>query len=440
MRQAIVLIHGIGEPRPMSTLRAFVDGVIENEVGLGRVVRSKPDRLSESFELRRLVVDGTRSRPATDCYELYWAHHMAGNTLAHLWPLARLLLLRWPTRVPRVLLPLWALTWTLLVGLAWSWTHTDPGALDTLRLSNPIWWLAGTVVVLALQYVAAKFLGDAARYLSPTPDNVAIRHAIRSEGVRVLRRIQRKTDYDRIIVVGHSLGSVIGYDILTHLWDECNTVHSKPDRPNQKALRDLQTAGDKLDPEKPETRTAYREAQRALWCEQRSHGNPWLITDFITLGSPMTYAALLFAEDAAELVTRQGDRELPTCPPQKDDGKYYYRPKKTYDVGGKPRTLFLLHHAAPFAVTRWTNLFVPLRFGLLGDWVGGPLRAAFGVGIEDVPVADSWVRHLPLYGHIRYWHVKSRGSLASLKRALDLNSREWLPKRQADETPETSQT
>src|SRR5688572_2532862 len=107
MRQAIVLIHGMGEPRPMATLRAFVDGVLADETSVPAIIRSKPDRLSESYELRRLVAEGTRTMPTTDFFEYYWAHHMEGNRIGHVWPLAKLLLFRWPWRVPSALVALW---------------------------------------------------------------------------------------------------------------------------------------------------------------------------------------------------------------------------------------------------------------------------------------------------------------------------------------------
>jgi hypothetical protein len=66
-KQAVVLIHGIGEQRPMETLRNFVRSVwIEGDQlkhpyatpGLW----SKPDDVSESFELRRLTTSKSPSR------------------------------------------------------------------------------------------------------------------------------------------------------------------------------------------------------------------------------------------------------------------------------------------------------------------------------------------------------------------------------------------
>jgi hypothetical protein len=47
--QAVILIHGIGEQTPGSTIRSFVEGVLHGERYL-----SKPDRFSPTLELRRL--------------------------------------------------------------------------------------------------------------------------------------------------------------------------------------------------------------------------------------------------------------------------------------------------------------------------------------------------------------------------------------------------
>ena len=55
MRQAVVIVHGIGEQRPMATLRAFVAGALgEDKEALGKFVFSKPDRIDDTLELRRL--------------------------------------------------------------------------------------------------------------------------------------------------------------------------------------------------------------------------------------------------------------------------------------------------------------------------------------------------------------------------------------------------
>ncbi|MBJ6903642.1 hypothetical protein, partial [Vibrio cholerae] len=58
------------------------------------------------------------------------------------------------------------------------------------------------------------YLGDAARYFRGSPANVAVRRAIRKEAVGTLERLHTSGQYDRIIVVAHSLGCVVSYDML----------------------------------------------------------------------------------------------------------------------------------------------------------------------------------------------------------------------------------
>ncbi|WP_420208240.1 hypothetical protein [Candidatus Electronema sp. JC] len=79
LRQAVVVIHGVGEQRPMETLRSFVKAVLPSTLeSAQKKYRSKPDQMSESFELRCLQAPNDREsrRPITDFYEYYWAHHM----------------------------------------------------------------------------------------------------------------------------------------------------------------------------------------------------------------------------------------------------------------------------------------------------------------------------------------------------------------------------
>ena len=54
MRHAVVIIHGIGEQRPMQTLRGFVDAVLPDVDEGNAKFWSAPDELSELFELRVL--------------------------------------------------------------------------------------------------------------------------------------------------------------------------------------------------------------------------------------------------------------------------------------------------------------------------------------------------------------------------------------------------
>jgi hypothetical protein len=426
LRQAVVIIHGMGEQKPMETLRGFVAAVLSQARPAPRLF-SKPDRMSETFELRQLTAAGDRRRPVTDFYEYYWAYQTDGTSLKHVRAWFRTLLFRSPRKVPPSLRFLWIMGWVVLAaaGLLAVTKLLWPAAAPT---SVTITGLLIVGLGAIAQGFAIAWLGDVARYLSPAPNNIAIRQRIRAEGISLLRKLHESDRYDRVVVVGHSLGSVIGYDILGHLWAQMNTVYEEVDRPDQTALRITEGIGKALvatgDPEK---REEYRRSQRSLWQAQREGGNPWLVSDFVTLGSPLANAAFLLARDEADLRARQELRELPTCPPQVDDGAYSYRRKYTFNGGLRSRQI--LHHAALFACTRWTNIYVPLRFGFLGDWVGGPMARTFGPGITDVPLTKSAFRKLPLVGHIKYWARGNIGpgkGLTDLCRALDLDSVKWL--------------
>lgn len=426
LRQAVVIIHGMGEQKPMDTLRHFVAAVLSQAKPMPTLF-SKPDRMSETFELRRLTASGDRRRPVTDFYEYYWAYQIEGTTLKHVRAWFRTLLFRSPRKVPASLQFFWVLGW-VVVAVA--------GYLALTKLLKPAAAPAPVTItgllILGLgalvQGFAISSLGDVARYLSPAPYNISTRQRIRSEGIALLRKLHESNRYDRIVVVGHSLGSVIGYDILGHLWAQMNAIYTEVDRPDQAVLRVTEGVGKALaatgDVEKLEE---YRQCQRELWQSQRESGNPWLVNDFVTLGSPLANAAFLLARDEADLRARQELRELPTCPPQVDDGAYSYR--QNYMFNGSKRSVRVLHHAALFACTRWTNIYAPLRFGFLGDWVAGAMQPVFGSGIKDIALTESAFRNLPLVAHTKYWapqHPGPRKGLTDLCRSLDLDSVQWL--------------
>ena len=253
-------------------------------------------------------------------------------------------------------------------------------------------------------YFGLQDIGDAARYLSPTPANVAVRQAIRSAAIDLLEGLHDDPTwrrYHRIILVGHSLGSVIGYDALTHLWQR---RHHPPDTQplncgKQPILQNYESIRGNL---APMTETP-RELQSALWREQRDVGIQWKITDFVTLGSPLAHARFLLAANEDDLKERLRQREYPSCPPQANDARdrQYDKSLLTTKTGCN-----LLHHAAPFACTRWTNLYFDR------DVIGGP--------IEDL---GHWIHNklVPPHGlfpHTHYWQDKV--DFTGLLAALDL--------------------
>jgi hypothetical protein len=442
-RQAVVVIHGIGHQRPMDTLRPFVEAVLGEDPKPDGPPRyySKPDEVSGTFELRRL--QSRSSRPRTDYFELYWQHLVPTATWAKIWAWFVLLLNRRAVDVPPALRGLWVLTWILsvvigllLLGSLVVWVA--PGAVPTLAglRDTPEVPVGVVAILLLVQGFVLNYVGDAAIYLSPEPRNVAARQAVRDAGVALLVRLHAGLDqdrpYDRIVVVGHSLGSVIGYDILTYAWPRFNERHGRSPGHTHVALQRAETAARRLwsvsassdAAERKSAGTAWMRASRTLWMEQRLNGFPWLVTDFITLGSPLAHSLLLLARSRAEFDRKKVQRELPTAPPVLEGGRTFSF-DRTYELDdGSKRTTFALHHAAPFAVTRWSNLYFPVRYGVLGDPIGGPLADVLGPGIIDLPVETAtgggWL------AHTAYWrpHARDRknrrSAISHLTRALDL--------------------
>jgi hypothetical protein len=427
--QAVIVIHGMGEQRPMDTIRGFVDAVLPEPVQGGEKFFSRPDALSESFELRVLQ---NRTQPRTHFFEYYWAYKVSGTTFAHIGSWLSALLLRSPQRVPKQLRPLWMVSWLLLLAVL---TAVVLGVFERITQGLSV-LISGAAALLfgALQSVVLLFLGDVARYLSPAPGNIKLRQDIRSDGIRLLKKIQESGDYDRVIMVGHSLGSVVAYDILKHVWQDCYKDYREPGKSDQPALARVEKVGEDLrSGAAGVTLDDYMSAQQDAWKELRALGCPWLVTDFVTLGSPLTHAALLLASDEADLRLRQRQRELPTNPPVPEVEKNKAGEKRSYsylvwDAYGPKLDIKLraLHHAALFACTRWNNLYFPAAGGFFGDLVGGPMRPWFGSGVRDVPLhsGNPWIDRT-VRAHTSYWDKRAAHTIEPLLAALDLHNTKY---------------
>lgn len=399
-KQAVVVIHGVGEQRPMDTLRTFVEAVLPDTLRNDkRKYRSKPDRMSESFELRCLQAPASRElhRPTTDFYEYYWAHHMRDSKYGTVLSWLYSLLTRLPWKIPPALRPIYFVSYggLMVVAAILMWGVFDQSGQSLVKRFADLYekkQLYVALAILAIQAIGSRFIlryvADAARYLTPSPNNIDERNKIRAEGIKLLRELHKSKRYFRIIVVTHSLGSVIGYDTIRHLWVDLRKSHD-PQPIKQTLARKFDEAVSQtlqntasVSPKEVEE---FQQQQHALWREHRSAGIPWLVTDFITLGSPMTHASLLMADDPESFVQRKIEFEYPCCPPEPVQETHY---QKNYEVIMKshPVSVRIPHHGAPFSSTRWTNIFFPYRMGILGDLIGGPLAAVFGKGIRDVPV------------------------------------------------------
>ena len=413
VRTAVVLVHGMGEKRPMETLDGFAKTALRPRSAHGEKrwdYYPLPAEITDSYEARRFA------SAQADIYEYHWSFLMTANKYAGAMPMALRLVLRRASNVPDALLGIWRCVWAVLlvILLAIPALFVTGHALNT---DVPAWiiGLITSAVVLVFWFglyrMAAKALVnrtttslvDVARYLDTSPYSYAARRAIRGGLVDLLRALHDGR-YSRIVVVAHGVGTYISYDALTAFWAETHKLHAGllPAPVNPGALDSLEEAADRLiaGGDAVGALDDFQDLQCALWQDLRRHGNPWRITDFVTVGAPMALADVLVARQGMFSGFKKSDgvrrRELfeglvrrgvlVRCPPRSESlpvdsnehrrASYRWRDSEECELLG-PQSLF--------AVTRWTNLWFPvIRGSLHGDWFGGAIGPLFGPGTRDV--------------------------------------------------------
>ena len=112
------------------------------------------------------------------------------------------------------------------------------------------------------------------------PRNIAMRHNIRERGLKLLRDLHDSGQYERIVMVAHSLGSIVAYDLVSLFWaSRPQALTIREGEPAFQKLRALEAAAHALasadDANRADLLNAYREAQRevdelwqspAKWC------------------------------------------------------------------------------------------------------------------------------------------------------------------------------
>lgn len=329
-------------------------------------------------------------------------------------------------------------------------------ATDSSSVSDAALAIGGSVaaplLVAALSSAVLPSMGDAARYLRDHPDNEVESTAARKIVIDKLQRLHDEVDdwgrpkYERVTVIGHSLGSVIAYDALSHYWAKVNeslpfsaTGCPRCDR-RQRAILRLENSAHTLSTAAEDAvgaaRRAYRSAQAALARELRAPSvcvscpgseRPrarWIVSDFMTLGSPISSIDFLTEPKSRGEQTavsnfrrKREDREYPACPPvpQTSAGRspdLFWSPYPIRfpftDINRIDMGLRYLHHAAVFAPTRWTNLYFE------NDLIGGPVSGLVGRGVLDIRLdtrRPTPFNFIAVYPHSYYW---KRPNLASL--------------------------
>ncbi len=294
--------------------------------------------------------------------------------------------------------------------------------------------------------------GRVVRYTRAAPDNIAARAAVRDRGLKLLRALHDGPHYKRIVIVAHSLGTIPAHDLLSYFWAEREAARTVTEGTAEfAALTALEGAASKLaeSPSDPAGLKDYFVAQRQLRRELASRPLPatnepdqrWLVSDFVTFGSPLTHAEFLLASDRADLEARMEARELPRSPPYREvlDPNVLKHAVATqtmpianpadqtrlmsYPVANVDKR-WMLHHAAPFAAVRWTNVFDPAVLVFFGDVIGGPVAPVFGPAIIDINLKErrngrqSWC-----FTHTKYWTLDEASRIKACREAVNLLGR-----------------
>jgi hypothetical protein len=270
-RVAVVVVHGMGQQVPYETLGLLAECLTDLEgTPTPRAVIDRVQLTPDGAPLSRVEV--TLPRADVHVYEGYWAPLTAGKV--GLWDTISFLLSgfiagvwsrirggqfkRWmfdkmqelPIKPGTVLSLVIALSALVLLSLPALWALSQwndiqkDGFWTYLSAHSFVFALALVLLglyALGLWYVLVEFVGDVALYVSAHTVSrfEETRTAIQQVVVTVLRQVylaQRngKPEYDRVVLVGHSLGTVVAYDALNAsiAWDrdEQGGVHHVVER------------------------------------------------------------------------------------------------------------------------------------------------------------------------------------------------------------------
>lgn len=430
-RQAVVIVHGMGEQKPMDTIRGFVKAVWSDDISLvpfynrrtdpetGGVISKSwvtPDKHISSHELRRITTPADINKRMTDFYEIYWADITQGTTRGRLYAwISTLLLRRWrdvPADTQRLY---WATLVFVAILLGATAVLAAPGLVGGLGKTVAAAILAGAGALLwALDRFVVPYFGDVAAYVRAEAGTVEKRAKVRERGLELLRSLSKDDQVDRIVLVAHSLGSIIAYDLLQILWAEFRPRAMEKVKHGDlfqavRAVDDFAVLpADTGTAWSPDTRERFRKAQWRLYEELRGFKpdetieGTWKISDFVTLGSPLTHAEFLITHNQHEWRRGVDERLFAICPAQSDSNmtrRVHYESGRNRQTD---RPTFAIHHGAAFAATRWTNIYDIGNLITTGDPISGSMRENFGQGVEEIQVALT-KGESRVFTHTLYW-------------------------------------
>jgi hypothetical protein len=253
----MLVIHGIGEQNPFETLDMFARtlwDVLDPRPQGARVDGRHAFKVRDGWTEHYLtLVRADTGEPVVDLHEYYWAYQMeeqiafpelvdwllkASDGARKYYAENEELRQKYEAR-GRQVKPRWYLRHV-------GWALRGLGFLRSLGVSAipHLDWLIRGLMQPATRLVV-DYVGDVALYT--TMDVKSKRYQIRSrileESVKLLKGLLE--EYDRIVVVGHSLGSVIAFDTLNLVNLAMNTGAIPPDQ--RARIIGLVTFGSPLD-------------------------------------------------------------------------------------------------------------------------------------------------------------------------------------------------
>ena len=447
-RTAIVVVHGMGNQTPLSTIREFVEKFGKSD----GILYSSPDRVTGDYENRRF----SYRNKEVDYFEYYWAHLMQEPTFYDVivWSI-KLFFFKRPSQrakrliyIMRVVLPTFIL---ILLGIGIYLNDSIIHFFD--KTSTLIAGVALFIIYkLTFPFIKTFFsnsilqsIGDVVKYTVPSPQNIEVRNKIRAKGIDMLKKLHEakgddgKLKYQNIVIIGHSLGSIVAYDMMTFLFHHCHNEVIYKEMPKQENTFDEAEDDCIEDPPIDEKKfpddakelteeakvilgfskklyknkcfdmEKFQETQHDIQIHYRRFEMPWRIPQFITLGSPLTHASMILAKDNEEFEKRKQIREYPECPPVTDKNDLF----KCFFEGNEK--VWIPHHGAMFAMTKWTNIYFK------NDYIGGDLHTEFGRGIKDIPIQaekSCFRRLIPFASHTSYWDKNETNSIGHLRELM----------------------
>ena len=254
---AVLVFHGMGEQVKFETISAVASAIQDEARAQGGVTQDLAVHLSyvgDQFVARAEIAwrDAQGGSHQVHVYEAYWAPLTEGrvsywdtltfliqaawNGLRYSWPLGSRTFQRWIFGGPQVL-PIGGSTFPGLLAVA-AVLLAQVGVIVgvSLRLAQMLFTLVSrqpmlqmsakewsvlsiaSIVAFVLYRLMVEYVGDVAAYVSPYKSSKfdELRKRIQKVGWDVGKVIYG-LDYARIVMVGHSLGSVLAYDTLNAL-------------------------------------------------------------------------------------------------------------------------------------------------------------------------------------------------------------------------------